>query len=230
MRTKKSRRLQLLLLLLVVAVLGVRLVGRARHRVITPDLVPLPTQPASAEPPEEPRAQLQPGPAPGPPLQHGQTYRAERGNFSFWVPSGFDAVSAEVQQVETKVGSVDTTVYRSMSRGEVKLISAWFTDYGVREAQIEPEKALTEGVNRSVASIDGEVLSARRIEYRGHPGREWITQATVGGHTIFLKSRAYMIGDRFYQLAFFAETREGLKSKQGNRFLQSFALEESAVP
>jgi len=157
-----------------------------------------------------------------------QVFQSSEGNFTVLVPG--DMIHKE-QLMETAVGNLVFTTY--LYQPDTKdpdnfYYAVSFVDYPEHSVHSDSTDFLDSffhyTIDTSVKSVTGELRYVDHIKLNDYPGRLWRVDYKKGTATI--KTRAYMVGNRFYQIQVVMNRDKSLNTEQ-DKFFDSFDFSDS---
>jgi hypothetical protein len=120
-------------------------------------------------------------------------FKSPDNSFSVMLPKG---VKYNKQTVKTNVGSIDFISYNAKSKHQDFTVA--FSDYPDSYiSSTDPQWLLEESRDGAIGTIKGKLLKETFIYMNRHPGRELQIESP---QKLILKSRIYLVGNRFYQI------------------------------
>jgi len=157
-----------------------------------------------------------------------QTFESSKGHFKILTPGD---MSQKEQLMETAVGNLlfTTYLYQPKSKDPDNLYYAVsFIDYPENSIHSDSTEFLDSffhyTIDASVQSVMGDLRYVDHIKQDGYPGRLWRVDYKKGTATI--KTKAYMVGNRFYQVQVVMHRDKSLNTQQ-DKFFDSFNFELS---
>lgn len=154
-----------------------------------------------------------------------QEFRSEQGRFRVLVPG---PMKEKQDTVDTFVGAVvyHTFFFQPFGQsGENLLYLLSYCDYPEHTVHSDSTDLLAEffAITMSAAaeSVDGEISYSDDIRLKRYPGKLWRVEYLDG--KAIIKSRAYLVGRRFYSLQA-VMFREKILNLSSERFLESFRV------
>jgi hypothetical protein len=153
-----------------------------------------------------------------------KTFTSAPGKFSIVSPIGLKESS---QPISLPTGNrVDLHMY--IGEGAQAAYFASYADYPVKlVSDADPEAILDGVVQGQVSNTKGSrLVSATPIAYGEYPGRAIEIEAKQNGKTLIMRARAFLVGNRLYQLLTIQESaaRDDGKSE---KFFDSFKLADA---
>lgn len=146
-------------------------------------------------------------------------FSSAEGGFSIMMPGD---PKNQTQEVPTAAGNVTTSMFVSEFADQAYFVAyADFPEALVGMA--DPQTLLQGGRDSAMQSMDATIVSEQAITIDGHPGREVLATASIGGVDATVKARFYLVKNRLYQL-WVAGAKDKLAEVDMDAFLQSFKL------
>jgi hypothetical protein len=166
-----------------------------------------------------------PPPEPAKPLAAGKAFTSPEGRFRVRFP---EAPRERTQKVTSLAGPIEVHMF-GVDRGDVAYL-AFYNDYSVDPAQLDPEGVLEAVVQGALSTSKARLTAKRDVHLGDYPGREYRAElALPDGRAATSKSRIYLVGTRLYQvLVVSAQGKEDAKAIDA--FLDSFALVKPPTP
>ncbi len=154
--------------------------------------------------------------------QTWKVFESEEGKFSVLTPGPLEARSATVT---TQVGDFEVyTLYLNPedSVGNYLYLINYYDlpDEMIPKDSVEMvDEFFKNTMDQNISDTNGDLLYSNPIQLGIHPGLMWRSKSEVG----YVKSRAFLINNRFYMLQVFSEVNKGLNNGV-DKFLESFTL------
>lgn len=154
--------------------------------------------------------------------QEWKVYNSEEGGFSIMTPGLMEAKRATV---ETGVGDFDVHTLFLNPQDSLGNYLYLINYYDLPEDLVPIDSSdlvddfLKNTMDQSITDIKGDLLYSNPIAIGDHPGLMWRSRSETG----VVKSRIYLIGNRFYMLQVFSTPNKALNNNI-DRFLESFTL------
>ena len=147
------------------------------------------------------------------------------GKFRVMAP---EALEEKVNEIETAIGTIShfTYFYQDQNKDAENLIyKVSYVDYPEHTIHSDSLEFLEEffhsTIETSIKSVHGTLRYSDEIQMDDYPGLIWRVDYNKGQATI--KTKAYMVGRRFYQIQVIARSKKSLNPLQ-DRFFDSFYL------
>ncbi|MFK7810771.1 MAG: hypothetical protein AB8F74_23385 [Saprospiraceae bacterium] len=154
-------------------------------------------------------------------------FESTEGKFRVYVPGEMEQ---KEQLMETAVGTLLYTTYFHQPKGDNPdnvFYSVSYIDYPDQSIHSDSTEFLESffhyTIDTSVKTVTGDLRYVDFIKLDGYPGRLWRVDYKKGTATI--KTRAYMVGTRFYQIQVVMQRDKSLNKGQ-DRFFDSFDFTE----
>jgi hypothetical protein len=154
-----------------------------------------------------------------------QAFKSEAGNFTVQVSPDLEFTEAtqEVDTGDPSLGILNVHIYTGAT-GEGRYDMAYFDLPAELTTAPNASQNLLSGIrNGWLEDIHGTLIEERAISLGDHPGREAIVEAKANGTTVMVKTRYYLVQNRFYQ-TITSMPKGGTFTAEMGAFLQSFAL------
>ncbi len=147
------------------------------------------------------------------------------GNFRVMAP---EALEEKVNEIETAIGTISHFTYFYQDEDEKAdnlIYKVSYVDYPEHTIHSDSLDFLEEffhsTIETSIQSVHGTLRYSDEIEMDDYPGRIWRVDYNKGKATI--KTKAYMVGRRFYQVQVIGHSKKSMNTFQ-DRFFESFYL------
>lgn len=158
--------------------------------------------------------------------QAWELFKDEAGAFQVYAPK---IVKTLDQEMETDIGKiVSHSIYfmetdTEEEKGKLFLVNYYdFPEGSMHSDSVEILSEFFRSTLESAsAAVQGELLYADDIRIKGYPGKLW--KIAYNGGLAVLKSKAYIVGRRYYSITSVSDRRKSLDNKM-NEFLDSFRL------
>jgi len=150
-------------------------------------------------------------------LAQFKEFRSDEGRFTVLMPG---KPKAQNQTLDSPVGKVDMVMYMVGSRKVGCAVA--YADYPQQLINsTDPQKILEGAKNGAVKNVSGRLVSETSIDFHGLPARDVVIEVP---NKAFITARFILVGPRFYELMFIAQTDKG-HEQDISRFFDSFAID-----
>lgn len=157
------------------------------------------------------------------PQNNWELFTSETGRFQILVPG---VMEEKINTLETAIGTLEyhTFLHQTESKEADNLVyMISYCDYP--EGTIHSDSTALLGaffdvtVETAVKSVKGELFYASDMDWKGYPGKIW--RVNYNKDTAIIKTKAYVIGSRYYSIQTITLREKSLNTK-ADEFLDSF--------
>ena len=154
--------------------------------------------------------------------QEWRIFNSEEGNFSILTPGPMDE---KLATVETGIGDFEVHTLFINPKDSIGNYLYLINFYDLPEGMVPIDSTdlvqdfFKNTMDQNFSDTEGELLYNKPLQLGNNPGLLWRSKSENG----FVKSRIYLIGDRFYMLQVFSAPNKALNNNV-DKFLESFTL------
>ena len=154
--------------------------------------------------------------------QEWKVFQSYEGDFSVMTPGMMEQKRATIT---TELGDFDVHTLFYNSQDTVSNYLYLINFYDLPEEMLPPDSTtlamefLLNTMDQSVSDLGGDLQYSTEVEIGNHPGLMWRSRSDEK----VVKSRAYVINNRFYMLQVFSVPSKSLNADV-DKFLESFTL------